>query len=177
MKAITQGLGALLRTHDRLADLTYGLSILAVAAIALVTSMEVIMRYAFNAPLGWSGDSVMVALSVLTFLAVPRITRENAHVAMTFAVDGAPPPVRVALARLGHAAGFAVCGICGWYGADAALQHYQTGVQMITVTAWPKWWVTGTIAYGLLSAALYFLRHLLEAPRDAREHEWTGTYS
>lgn len=183
MRLLRRLAAPLLWAQDRLADLTFVLSCLAVAAIGIITAVDVVLRYFFRAPLTWGGDSVMLALLAVAFLAAPSIARGQAHVAMTFVVDAAGPRLRMGLGALAHLAGFAVTGICGYVATLSAIQHFERGVRIIAVTAWPRWWVTAIIAYGLVSMSLYFLRHLLgllteregEQPEEAAR--WRGTLS
>ena len=44
-------------------------------------------RYFLNAPLNWSGDISGYLLCACAFLALPKVTKDGAHVAITFVLE------------------------------------------------------------------------------------------
>lgn len=47
-----------------------------------------------------------------------------------------------------------------WISANETLRQFNQGITTISAYPIPKWWVSIFIPYGMLSAALYFLRDL-----------------
>lgn len=60
---------------------------LALAGMVGITAVDVVFRYAFNAPFSWSHDLTTQYLLVgLFFLALPYVTGRGAHMTLDFAV-------------------------------------------------------------------------------------------
>jgi len=50
--------------------------------MTFIMLMEVIARYAFNAPIIWSGEAVSYLLIIVLLFGVPECTRQNGHIRM-----------------------------------------------------------------------------------------------
>jgi TRAP-type C4-dicarboxylate transport system permease small subunit len=60
---------------------------LAIAGMVMITAVDVVFRYALNAPFSWSHDLTTQYLLVgLFFLALPYVTGRGAHMTLDFAV-------------------------------------------------------------------------------------------
>jgi TRAP-type C4-dicarboxylate transport system permease small subunit len=166
--------------HDGLTRLTFQMATAAVFYLTAVTAFEVASRYLFLAPTDWAPDTSAIAFAFIAFLAVPELTRQSGHAAMTFVVQHARPAVAIQLTRLSLAIAFIACAICTWFGAVEGMRQVNQGVTMIAVLPIPKWIVTFAIVYGLASTALYFMRQFCATfmHSNAKESsEWSGTYS
>ena len=123
-------------------------------------SFEVFTRYLLNSPTSWVSDFVSYALSASVFLALPKVTRERGHVAVTILVDVMPDRV----ADWAHMAvsliGFACLGIAAWISLEENIRQYSRGIETLAINPIPVWWVSSFITFGLAMSALYMLRHL-----------------
>ena len=79
--ALTRTLGAVLAS-------------LALAAIVVSYSFEVVSRYVFSAPTWWSAELVSYLLCIMTFTMMPYVTATRGHVAVTILVDALPDTLR-----------------------------------------------------------------------------------
>ena len=73
--------------------ISYVAAALAAIGLALITGsyiFEVFSRYVLASPTAWASDFVGYALCAVTFLALPQVTRDKAHVAVSILVDIAP---------------------------------------------------------------------------------------
>src|SRR5262245_41833998 len=84
----------LLAWHRALSEATARLAALCVAAMALAYCAEVLARHFFSAPLNWSGDLSSYLLCACGFLALPKVTRDGAHVAVSLLVEMMGPQAR-----------------------------------------------------------------------------------
>lgn len=67
---------------------------LAIAGMVLITAVDVVFRYALNAPFSWSHDLTTQYLLVgLFFLALPYVTGRGAHMSLDFAVRNLRTPL------------------------------------------------------------------------------------
>ena len=84
MNAAEQGFRArLLTVHDRLTTTEF---IVACGALTLLLGsylFEVVLRYGFDAPTRWSSDIVQYMLCLCVAFAMPLVTRDGGHVAIT----------------------------------------------------------------------------------------------
>lgn len=61
------------------------LSVLILIAIAAITFVDVIGRYAFNNPLGGAFELVAIGMALMIFAALPEVTARNTHIKVTLA--------------------------------------------------------------------------------------------
>jgi TRAP-type C4-dicarboxylate transport system permease small subunit len=147
-----------------LSTLTRVLFILACAALLLMLGAyvaEVVLRYIFNAPTRWSSDVVSYAMLVSVVFALPAVTRDGGHVAITSLVERLAPARQAlafrALAWLSAAVCLAAVALMGQQG----LAQWQGGIDTVAAIAIPKWWLSAAVAIGLAGAAAHFVAHAL----------------
>lgn len=152
-----------------LAFFTRGL--FALACIALLVMLgayvaEVVLRYLLNAPTRWSSDVVSYALLASVVFALPAVTRDGGHVAITSLVERLSPGRQAvafrALAWISAATCIAAVALLG----SQALAQWHGGIETVAALAIPKWWLSAAVALGLAGAAAQFVRHAL-APAAA----------
>lgn len=138
----------------------------ALACVALVVMLgayvaEVVLRYLFDAPTRWSSDVVSYALLASVVFALPAVTRDGGHVAITSLVERLSPPRQAlafrVLAWVSAAACLAAVALLG----SQALAQWQGGIETVAAVAIPKWWLSAAAALGLAGAAAQFVRHAL----------------
>lgn len=173
--------------HDAVTRLTFWAAAAGVLYLTLVTAGEVFGRYALSRPSDWAPDTAAVSFALITFLAVPWLTWQGGHAAMTFLVDAAPGGLSAWMRRLNYLVGAVVCGACAWIGGVETARQISSGVMIVAVTPIPKWVVFVPLTYALGSSALYFARHFAasfsrgDTGADAGKGEgkgegaWTGT--
>lgn len=142
-----------------------GLFALAAAALCLVVALyafEVVARYFFDAPTTWSGEAVQYSLAVLLFCALPDVTRRAAHVAIDIVPETLSEGKRRKLALANNLVATCVTAFAGWIAAGEAITQFDRGLLTNAAHPIPRWWLTATIAIGLFSASVHFLRHGLD---------------
>ncbi|GAB5468946.1 MAG: hypothetical protein Kilf2KO_19760 [Rhodospirillales bacterium] len=160
-------LGRLDRGLDWAARGCFLLAATALAAIVAITSLEVLLRYLFNAPTHWVADSVGYLLAAVVMLGLPEVTRARGHVAITLLSDRAPWP-RVLTAALNLAAA-AVCLAAAWIVSEEMARQIARGVMTEGAAPLPKAWITGALVLGFALTGLLFLRSLLRGRPDLME--------
>ncbi|MDO4683127.1 MAG: TRAP transporter small permease [Lautropia sp.] len=85
------------------------IGILVLLALAAITTVDVMGRYLFNAPLRGAFESSELLLAVLVFSALPRVTWHRQHL-MVSLIDGvlAPRGLRIQRALVGLVTGLAL---------------------------------------------------------------------
>ncbi len=153
------------RTHDLLTEAGLRLAMLALAWIVLAYVWEVVARYAFGAPTRWSADLVSYLLLFVAFMAMPQVTKEGGHVAVTILLERLPPRAhRYAAAAIG-AAGCVVCLFLAKIAAEETMRQLERDVRMMAALPAPKGWISVWIVYGFLSSALHFARAAAQGAR------------
>ncbi len=155
---------ALAGAHDRLTEAGLRLAMAGLAAIVAAYVFEVVSRYAFDAPTRWSADLVSYLLLFATFMAMPAVTRDGGHVAVTVLAERLPDGGRRGLERVIAAAAAAICLALALLSADETARQFQRGVRMMAAWPVPKGWVSVWIVYGFASSALHFARLALHPP-------------
>lgn len=153
-------LGRLGGVHDAVTAASFQLAVVCLGIISVAFCYEVAARYAFNAPTVWANPLVSYLLCAMIFLALPEMTRTSQHISINILVGALPDPAAAAINQVIRAVGLVACLLAAW------ITGTETGAQ-ITGNIWtisyfpvPKWIVSIFIPYGLLSAALYFLRQI-----------------
>jgi TRAP-type C4-dicarboxylate transport system permease small subunit len=147
--------------HDALTSASFAAAALVLGGIAFSFCYEVAARYFFAAPTSWANAFVAYLLCAAIFLAVPELTRRRAHVAIGLLLDRLRPSHAAMLHRIVSAAGTAACLLAAWFTGNATIDQFQQGIDTISAYPVPKWAVSVFIPYGMLSAGLYFFRHML----------------
>jgi TRAP-type C4-dicarboxylate transport system permease small subunit len=146
--------------HDRVTRAGFALAAILVGLIAAAFCYEVVVRYFLGAPTAWTYDVGCYFLAAVIFLSVPEMTRRNAHIHVNLLSEH----LSKGQARLlGVAIGLLAAGACltaTWITGSETWRQYDQDVSTISALPIPKWWVSVFIPYGMLSSALYFLRHL-----------------
>jgi TRAP-type C4-dicarboxylate transport system permease small subunit len=126
-----------------------------VVAIVVVNVINVVGRYAFNAPLEWA-DEVMVFMMVgAVFLAAPLVAWEGAHIRMDMLVAQSPEPVRTIIERISSLACAGMLGFLAWNSMGPVLELLRFD-QRSEAAHMPMAIPQGVIPLGLALASLAF---------------------
>jgi TRAP-type C4-dicarboxylate transport system permease small subunit len=144
--------------HDRLTSAFFVLAQFCLFVIVFSYSYETVSRYFFAAPTWWSNQIVAYALCIGTFLALPHVTREGLHIAITFLVEILPPRSRGVVITLTMLVGAVVCLIVGWICLRSSVQQFARHEMLMQVRPVQKAWISSWIPLGFLSAAIHLFR-------------------
>lgn len=146
--------------HDWLTSAAAILAAIGLISIVTFYVYEVVTRYVFNAPTAWVSDFVSYFLCASIFLALPKVTRDKGHVAVTILVDMMP----ARLAGYFHVAisliGFGCLGFSAWISLQENMRQYTRNIETLAIISIPQWWVSGFITFGLALSAFHMLRQV-----------------
>ena len=128
--------------------------------LACITVMEIVLRYA-GSPTSWANDFVGYGLAFSLFFAFPEVTRVKGHVAITFLMDNLPD--RLSLVRVMNLIAFIVVAITVYVAVQVFLAQLSTGVQTVSATPIPKYWLNAGLIVGLSVASLEFLLQVVRS--------------
>lgn len=135
----------------------------AVGIAALVYVAEVIARYGLNDPLNWAGDAGSYMLCIMVFLALPLITRQRGHIAVTVVIEMLPSTHVGKVTRMLELVSAAVLLIVAFFVIDLCIRQYHQDVLTTMANQIPRWWLTAIMTFGLVLSAFNFI-----APADER---------
>lgn len=161
----------LLALHDRFTLAEFGLAGVALAVLLGAYLCEVVSRYAFNTPTRWSSDLVQYALCVSVALALPMVTKDGGHVAITSFLEKLKPGPMAQATRAIVWLGAVSLAFTTAVFAKIAIEQAKQGIETVAAFAIPKWWLTTVVALGLFDAALHLFRQGLGWSSAVAGHE------
>lgn len=148
----------LLALHDRFSLAEFVLACLALVVLLGSYLVEVVSRYGFNVPTRWSSDLVQYMLCVSVALALPLVTRDGGHVAITSFLEKLSSSQQQVATRAIVWLGVVVLGGTTLLFAQVAVDQAKQGIETVAAFAIPKWWLTAVVTLGLLDSTLHLLR-------------------
>ena len=110
-----------------------------IPALVVLVSVDVLLRYGFNAPLIWGNDVSTLLLLVVFFASLPQCSAEGGHIRMELLYNR--------LGRRGRYAADALSVLCGLilaavltfqaFTSSAEMYRYGEGAEMIDIPYWP----------------------------------------
>lgn len=138
------------------------MSFVATVLIMLVVLLDVVLRYAFNAPLQWSHALISMYLMVAAFfLALPDTLNRNGHIAIDVFQSFIPVRLNHLLLGLGFAASVGFIGLIAWLGYLDALKAFVNGERLYGSFPWPTWIPKALMMAGCLVLALRCLHRAI----------------
>lgn len=163
MKKLIAACGAV---HDGLTAVAAVAAALGLICIVAFYVYEVVTRYVFNSPTAWVSDFVSYFLCASIFLALPKVTKDKGHVAVTILVDLLPARIAGRMHAAISLIGFCCLGFSAWVSLQENIRQYTKNIETLAIISIPQWWVSGFITFGLALSALYMLRHVRPADRS-----------
>lgn len=151
----------LLEIHDRFTQAEFVVACVALVIVLGSYLFEVVSRYGFGTPTRWSSDLVQYMLCVSMALALPEVTREGGHVAITSFLEKLRVAAQAHVVRAIAWLGVLGVGVTALLFVQVAINQASQGIETVAAFAIPKWWLTGVVALGLLDSALHLLRQAL----------------
>lgn len=83
--------------------------------VVTVTLLQIVMRYAFNAPLIWSEEFVRLVIVWITFIGASVVCYDGRHLNVEVFFKAAPAPVRAGLRVFNALVSLAFLAVLGWH--------------------------------------------------------------
>ena len=140
----------------------------AMIVFALCTvSIDVVMRYFFNAPIAWIMQVSEYVMLYVPMLAAGYVLKREEHVAVDIVVGALPPAVRRRLTAATSLAAAVVAGIVAYGGWLVTNEQFRLGTPTLDAVKIPAFLVTAAIPLGCSVLAVQFLRRALAVRRAA----------
>jgi TRAP-type transport system small permease protein len=136
-------------------------------AAALLTVLDVALRYAFNRPLPGTFELTQLAMSGIAFLGLGQAQRRGQHITIDLLYEGAPAPVRRGMDALAVMVSLLVAGAVTWRLLETMLRT-RAGGEVTGVLGLPLYPAVGVAGAGFALFALALLTGLTgAAPQEA----------
>jgi len=145
---------------DRLLDALAIAAGLIFVFIMLLVCYDVMMRYIFKNPLGWTIEVCEYLLVYLTFLGSPWLLREGGHVNVDILFHYLPRVIIPVMKSLTLLIGTVALFILFIYSTQATWELYQRGIEEIKILIIPKWILFSVIPFGSLFLSIESGRQL-----------------
>lgn len=143
----------------------------------LAVSVDVLMRYFFGRPLGWTTEISEYSLLYITFLGAAWVLREDGHVSVDLLPDMLSERRRVLLDVFTSLLGTTACLLLTIYGSLVTYNVFVRGIKSITLLGFPMALVHGVIPFGSLFLTIEFARRTWRRFgewRDGKGKTWNG---
>ncbi len=145
---------------NRLEDAFALIASILVISLTVLIGVSVISRYVFDAPLGWVQELTEYTLLFITFLAAPRLLREDGHVRVDIVLSQLGPRNKALLRAWGSLLSALACFALMWFSAQATFDNYQRNVIVINILQIPKFYILAIIPVSSLLLCIEFCRHI-----------------
>lgn len=132
----------------------------AMVAAMVLTSMDAVLRYLFNAPLSFNSYLTTYYLMVaMLVMPLAWAFRTGGYIRVVFLVSLLPPKLGAALLRIGKLVGAGYFGALAWLSGQTFWKIYQAGDIQMGAIDWPvAWsWVWLPMGLGLLSLRMLLM--------------------
>lgn len=150
MTGLARAYGRLLETCGLLAGGAFGL-------LALLITIDIVIRNLGIGHLGWLLETSEYVLYLATFIAAPWVLHLGAHVRVDLLLTAVPARLGVGLELIADAIGALVAAVLFFYGLDAALKARAGGWMIIKELVLPEWPLLAVIPSSMALLALEFL--------------------
>jgi TRAP-type C4-dicarboxylate transport system permease small subunit len=167
-----------MRAYDALIYVMFLFSAALIMFMAISVGYSVVMRYAFDQPIGWVVEGGEYMLLWVGFLAAPQILKEDGHARMTVVLEQLSPKYTRVLGLATSALGALICLAMVYATGDSVLDGIHGNAVYrgtIVIRQYIIWWIV-PFSFALLS--VQFVRMDIDHIVALREHEWdSGTPS
>ena len=129
-------------------------------AMALLVTLDVVMRNVGLGTLAWVNEVSEYSLPVATLLMAPWLLHRNQHVRLDVLLVSLPARASRALEKVCDVIGIAICAVFFWYGIRLILDSARIGSMMVKTLAIPEWWQYALVPVCFSLLAVEFARRL-----------------
>ncbi len=160
----------LARVYDRLVLALGVASGLAIAALAVLITTDVVIRNLGISNFPWLLEVSEYVLFGATFLAAPWVLRLNAHVGVDLLAVNLRGPARRALDGLANMLGAGISAILTWYAWRVLRDSYQRGDVIFKELVVPEWPFLALVVFAGTLLLVEFLIRLVRASDASAGH-------
>jgi TRAP-type C4-dicarboxylate transport system permease small subunit len=131
---------------------------------ATIVLQQIVRRYVFGSPTGWSEEAARVLLAWITFVGASAVLRQDGHPRLLLLRDALGPRGRRALDTLADLAVVLLAGCSAGYGFYLVSQ--VTEVKLVTINMSWAWWYSA-VPVGAVLMLLRVAERWIRGRREA----------
>lgn len=137
-------------------------SMLALLVIAVLTFVDVILRYVLHSPLVWSRDlTALYLVPAMFFFMIPRAFRARAHISVDMLYNALPPKLQTIVTIVSYVLIAAVSALIVKFAASDALHGFIAREYLPGVIRLPTWVSHVIVAIGFATCVLRLLVEIM----------------
>jgi TRAP-type C4-dicarboxylate transport system permease small subunit len=148
------------RAWSRLMNACGALAALALGAMALLVTADVLIRNLTSGALPWVLEVSEYTLPFATFLAAPWILYRNQHVRLDVLLTALPAHAARWLERVVDTMGLAISLLLLWYGFAALADSFRQDSLVIKAMTFSEWWLFVPFVFCFALLSIEFVRRL-----------------
>jgi len=152
---------------ERLDRLVCGMIMLAMGLMVVVVSLQVLLRYGFNASIDWADDVGRLLFVASVFLAIPIAVKRNAHIAIGLITERLPSALHNGLARFVALLSAVMMLMVGYLTLQVAADQWSEKLPTIELTVAV---FMLPVALGTFHSAVHLLRIVVVGPPPKASH-------
>lgn len=129
--------------------------------VALLVTLDVLMRNFGFGTLPWIVEVSEYSLPVATFLSAPWLLHNNQHVRVEILVTALSPRNARRLDQLADLVGLVGSLALVWYGCRIIVDSRGIGALIIKTLVFPEWWLFAPLPVGGVLLAIEFVRRIV----------------
>jgi TRAP-type transport system small permease protein len=137
-----------------------GAAAVLLGAMALLVTLDVVMRNVGLGTLAWVNEVSEYSLPVATLLIAPWLLHRNQHVRLDVLLALVPKKLSRLLERCCDVIGIAICAVFIWYSVRLILDSSRLGSMVVKTLAIPEWWQYALVPVCFALLAVEFARRL-----------------
>ena len=137
-----------------------GAAAIVLGAMALLVTLDVVMRNVGLGTLAWVNEVSEYSLPVATLLVAPWLLYRNGHVRLDVLLVSLSRAASRLLERICDVIGIAICAVFIWYGVRLILDSSRLGSMVVKTLAIPEWWQYALVPVCFALLAVEFARRL-----------------
>ena len=149
------------RALDAFDRLARKVIVAASAAMILIVTLQVVLRYGFNSSIDWSEEISRLLFVWCMFLAIPLGIREGAHVGIELLVAHIAPAARARLAKACALGGAAMMVVVFWQAVSVAALTWDEMMQSLNLST--NWFMV-PVAIAAAHSFLHFIQLVWREP-------------
>jgi TRAP-type transport system small permease protein len=136
------------------------LAAVVLGAMALLVTVDVVLRNVAAGGLPWVNEVSEYSLPVATLLVAPWLLRRNEHVRLDVLLTSLPKGLSRALERAAELFGIAICAVLVWYSLRLIADSMRLGSMVVKTLTVPEWWQYALVPVCFVLLAVEFARRL-----------------
>jgi TRAP-type C4-dicarboxylate transport system permease small subunit len=135
--------------------------------VALLVTLDVLMRNFGFGTLPWIVEVSEYSLPVATFLSAPWLLHNNQHVRVEILLTWLSPANARRLDQLADLVGLVGSLVLVWYGLRIIMDSRGIGALIIKTLVFPEWWLFAPLPAGGVLLAIEFVRRIVRRASPA----------